>query len=217
MWGSQWCCASCPGFQSWEPLLGRGEKENTTEMINEYKKIFKISIVRTFNSVIANIVAMFKHSSSLGQQKMKVASLIGTFHCTGKIFAAQLDSVNNLNAYNRRQDYALRSCEHVHSAAQSTLTTVHGGFPRRHPPITSQMMPLSLLWWPVEYNLLFWGYWLARIIAAPICLWVYRSRLSSFDSNGADGRADFASPQWDAGFNDFATHFRPLMILSASL
>ena len=103
MWSSQWCYASCPGFQSWEPLLGRGEKENTTEMINEYKKIFKISIVRTFNSVIANIVAMFKHSSSLGQQKMKVASLIGTFHCTGKIFAAQLDSVNNLIAYNRRQ------------------------------------------------------------------------------------------------------------------
>ncbi len=40
-------------------MLGRGEKENTTEMINEYKKILKISIVRTFNSVIA------KHSGNV--------------------------------------------------------------------------------------------------------------------------------------------------------
>ena len=42
-----------------EPLLGKGEKENTTDMINEYKNLFKIRFVRTFNSVIA------KHSGNV--------------------------------------------------------------------------------------------------------------------------------------------------------
>ena len=150
MWGSQWCCASCPGFQSWEPLLGRVEKENTTEMINEYKKIFKISIVRTFNSVIANIVAMFKHSSSLGQQKMKVASLIGTFHCTGKIFAAQLDSVNNLNAYNRRQGlrfeimWICSLCRAIHSHHSSRR--LPEAAPANHFPNDASFVAVMACW-----------------------------------------------------------------------
>jgi hypothetical protein len=94
---------------------------------------------------LQNIVAMFKHSSTLGQQKMKVASLIGTFHCTGKIFAALIPSTIWTPTTDVK-DYALRSCEYVHSAAQSTLTTVHGGFPRRHPPITASFVAVMACW-----------------------------------------------------------------------
>ena len=99
----------------------------------------------------------------------------------------RLDSIGNLNAYRRRREQRfevswicsplLCSATHYHHSSRR--------FTRRHPRIISQMKANN--YWILIFQVATYRFWNARSL--------FEDQMKQLDSYGADGRADWASPQ----------------------